>query len=708
MQVMNLLTKLYNYSESLKNVTDSVRINQTKLFYGTSGFRVNNSFLDWITVRMTFLCVLRSVKKKSQTVGIAITASHNPEPDNGLKIIDCNGELLDVSWERYCNDFVHASNLMEFTEAYNNLISNEFGKLNNFIKVKAHIMIVQDTRPSGIRIKKEIYKTLDMIYTNFNYSVFDLGEMGTPACHWLVGTINKTELDKENYIGELLAYYLLHYKIDNSRLTEIAEALHGPDVTHVQHLQYNVDLLLKFMYYYDMVFYFYKNLINIYTIFNLKHDPDYTLDCAAVYDLLKNKCTQFVVDCGNGIGTTILDSLNKLLYIFTYKDDPGDILTEFYNFKLKDYSELILTIFKSSALNHNDLNRNCGADYVKTLNEPPLNIAAQGYPITEHNLVSFDGDADRFIGYYFDELDQFHMLDGDQISIFFVCLIKEILKINNIDDIGGLLDDENINDDNCVSRRYSLESDAIKPSLCVVKTLYTNGAFTNHLKASPLNFNYQYIINSETGIKNLHEVAKKHAIGVYFEANGHGTALFSLKSLPSYVAAVKRFKSLSKKSERYCPFELLQNLTFMVNQYTGDAVSVLFMTYLVIEYFHVKSFGISDDEYTKNTHFSTIRQNHETKHLFFNPMPNKTVNIGLGDIYEAEKFNPDDIDSYTFFNKSIQDNIDHICFSSKDAVSYGRCFIRKSGTQNVVRIYAEAYTQELLDNIVNMCIDLLT
>jgi len=34
-----------------------------------------------------------------------ITASHNPEEDNGVKLIDSDGEMLEASWE------VHATNL---------------------------------------------------------------------------------------------------------------------------------------------------------------------------------------------------------------------------------------------------------------------------------------------------------------------------------------------------------------------------------------------------------------------------------------------------------------------------------------------------------------------------------------------------------------------------------------------------------------------
>jgi phosphoacetylglucosamine mutase len=30
-----------------------------------------------------------------------ITASHNPEEDNGVKLIDPQGEMLEASWENY-------------------------------------------------------------------------------------------------------------------------------------------------------------------------------------------------------------------------------------------------------------------------------------------------------------------------------------------------------------------------------------------------------------------------------------------------------------------------------------------------------------------------------------------------------------------------------------------------------------------------------
>ena len=45
--------------------------------------------------RMGLLAVLRSRCKGGVSIGAMITASHNPAPDNGVKLVDPAGEMLE-------------------------------------------------------------------------------------------------------------------------------------------------------------------------------------------------------------------------------------------------------------------------------------------------------------------------------------------------------------------------------------------------------------------------------------------------------------------------------------------------------------------------------------------------------------------------------------------------------------------------------------
>lgn len=71
------------------------------LAYGTAGFRTRAELLDSTFLRMGMLATLRSRYYGGAAVGLMVTASHNPERDNGIKMVDCDGGMLAQSWEGY-------------------------------------------------------------------------------------------------------------------------------------------------------------------------------------------------------------------------------------------------------------------------------------------------------------------------------------------------------------------------------------------------------------------------------------------------------------------------------------------------------------------------------------------------------------------------------------------------------------------------------
>ena len=80
---------------------------ENHIAYGTAGFRGNSDVLDTILFRMGMLAALRSLKT-GMAIGIVVTASHNPAQDNGVKIVDPHGGMLDRSWEEAAEQLANA------------------------------------------------------------------------------------------------------------------------------------------------------------------------------------------------------------------------------------------------------------------------------------------------------------------------------------------------------------------------------------------------------------------------------------------------------------------------------------------------------------------------------------------------------------------------------------------------------------------------
>lgn len=77
--------------------------------YGTAGFRDKGELLDSCCFRVAILVAIRA--KLNGAAGMMITASHNPKEDNGIKVIEHNGDTLPIPLEKYAEELVNSNDL---------------------------------------------------------------------------------------------------------------------------------------------------------------------------------------------------------------------------------------------------------------------------------------------------------------------------------------------------------------------------------------------------------------------------------------------------------------------------------------------------------------------------------------------------------------------------------------------------------------------
>ncbi|KAK3329683.1 N-acetylglucosamine-phosphate mutase-like protein [Apodospora peruviana] len=512
--------------------------------YGTAGFRMKADLLEGVTFRVGLLSSLRSRKRNSQAIGVMITASHNPAVDNGVKIVDPMGEMLEQDWEALATGLVNAPTHEALVELYFKYVKD----LKIDLRAQARVIYGRDTRPSGHKLVTALADALEATGTEY----VDYKLLTTPILHYLVRATN-TE-------GMPFAY------------GEVSEA--G----------------------------YYKKLAD------------------AFVRAMKGKKVNgsLTVDCANGVG--------------------GPKLHEFLNYLPKEQLGLDIKIVNDDVLRPEVLNLDCGADFVKTRQRAPP------APKPQHGTksCSFDGDADRLI-YYWNEPDhrQFFMLDGDRIASLAASFIGDLVEK------AGLKQDMRIG---------------------VVQTAYANGMSTTYI-TQVLKLQ---VICTPTGVKHLHHVAQGFDIGVYFEANGHGTVLFS----PDAINAFKNTEPQSPAQKE--ALDTLAALADLINQTVGDALSDMLMVEVILAH--------------KNW---TLGDWHET----YKDRPNRLVRVEVAD---KDLFETTDAERRLSRPLGAQEDIDNEVKKYKDA----RAFARASGTENACRVYAEAATHsetnELAERVVRI------
>lgn len=132
-----------------------------------------------------------------------ITASHNPAADNGVKLIDPRGEMLEASWETYATKVCNAASSDELVEVLQHLVQS----LHIDLSVKPRVIFGRDTRPSGEELSTALAKGLGAMGLSEETIGYGKGEQAgtsdkgvvtTPILHYLVrceNTVGKGELE---------------------------------------------------------------------------------------------------------------------------------------------------------------------------------------------------------------------------------------------------------------------------------------------------------------------------------------------------------------------------------------------------------------------------------------------------------------------------------------------------------------------------------
>jgi phosphoacetylglucosamine mutase len=331
-----------------------------------------------------------------------------------------------------------------------------------------------------------------------------------------------------------------------------------------------------------------------------------------------------VIDCANGVGTLGV----QRLIAYSQSRAKGDILGNYFSFELVNYS----------CENPSVLNYNCGADYAKqraTPSDAMRSLLHSDNATTDPSATHFyclDGDADRIVAFLYGGKNghDWILLDGDRIAILYALLL----------------------------RKWLTEEQMKELDVGVVQTAYANGASTEFLK-SELGFPV-YI--TATGVKNLHPVAHERDIGVYFEANGHGTVLFS-----------DRMAKSASHSKLGPVAPLVCNLRGLLSQVCGDAIGDLLMCEVALR---------------------ALNMTFEKWAALYTDLPCNQVKVTVG---HPKRITTTEDEQRALSPEGMQNEIDTAVSAALLKCKSARSFARPSGTEPVVRVYAEASSQTACD-----------
>ena len=648
-----------------KDDDDEREHKKTWIPYGTAGFRCDETAMDPIAFRCGFIaaCVAAfssKSRKRTQASGVVVTASHNHAKDNGVKLVDGEGNVLGERYERACEALCNATTAKELHDALdafeeaivedqgNNVAEEEEERMmttttttsdESGIVVAPVVYFGRDARESGARLVEKAKEGAKVLGNN-RVEIRDRGVVTTPMLHYFVYAHGKA-------VEEFFAK---------------EEGKEEDKCVRTEMLRKKIDAATHEAAYFERAAVGYLSLIE-------EDEEEKSADGNAnttlnnirknVVEGLRANATSLPplhIDCANGVGFVAFE---KLLAVFdAIREKNGD--------KRSEQIELVL----KNGPKDGPVNLNCGSDFVQKNQRAPETATCSRQSFVNQRCASVDGDCDRLVYFSIEEEENsskknFLLCDGDKLSIlvaFF--LIEQIF-------LAGL---------------------AHKISLGIAHTAYSNGAFTKFCEKNGVE-----TVCAKTGVKNVHKAAEENFdIGVYFESNGHGTALFSKKTVEMIEKELvdeltrmsleqernRRNASSSKSLQSVILTTKLKALLTLkatiqtINPAIGDAISSV----LLIE-------GIL--RIKGNMPFAEW-------HAMYRDLPTKQTKVKVKDRTVIECF---DSERKCSKPEGLQKRIDEILSSVSSTDSSKRAFVRPSGTEDIVRVYVEASDAETCEKI---------
>jgi len=544
-----------------------------------------------------------------------ITASHNGIEDNGVKIVDADGGMLVRTWEKVCRA------LSDFFRFFSCSPSSHFAlfPIFNFLCLKYACDLVNAAPGTLSEVLATISKAegLDIGAGSGKKMVVLLGRDTRPSSPRLFELCRK---------GALAVGATVH---DSGIVTT-------PQLHHVVRM-YNITSPEKERYgglegYVNMLADGYAGVLGHLTP-NVSHRGP------------------LVVDCAHGVGAIAAAALSTRF-------------SPFVEMQLRNRGE--------TPAEQLCLNEGVGAEHCQKERLPPAGFTPADILL---RCASLDGDADRLVYHYFSK-SGWNLLDGDKIACLCAAFLSDLLRDSGLSFTGepahathGVPEGHPENH----SPGEALESLLASPvSVGIVQTAYANGASSAYI-SSHLGLP---VLLAKTGVKYVHAAAAAFDIGVYFEANGHGTVLFhpSFSSRLEVAVTGLSTQSLEARLGSSAAAAALSRLywsTRLINQAVGDALSDALFVEAVLS---VKGWSV------------------ENWDAVYSDLPSRQAKLPVKDrgvIITTED------ESRVISPPELQQAIDALVAK----VPRGRAFVRPSGTEDVVRAYAEAETQVAADSL---------